>query len=294
MKILIADDDAVSRLYLKDALEDWGYSVAEAADGAEACRLLHLPDPPGIALIDWMMPGMDGVDVCRAIRESDRDNYTYMIMLTSHNATEFIVKAMNAGADDFVSKPFNVEELEVRVRAGRRIAELESKLRRKANHDALTGLYNRGAIVELLQRELGRQQRDGLPVSVIFADVDHFKTINDTQGHLAGDDVLREFAVRMPRTLRPYDMVGRYGGEEILMVLPSCGAAGAMEVAERARKTISAQPFQTCAGPVSITVSMGIATSSSDTPRDFSQILHQADAALYRAKASGRNRVEAE
>ena len=290
MKILIADDDHVSVLYLRDALEEWGYEVTVASDGALAAEMLQQPDAPMLAIIDWMMPGMDGVDVCRTVRESVKDRYIYMIMLTSRSETEFIVQAMNAGADDFIAKPFHAGELQVRVRAGRRVIELEQELRRRATHDVLTGLVNRGAIMEVLQKELSRQKRAQHPVSVIFADLDRFKAINDTWGHLAGDDVLREAASRMGRTLRPYDTFGRYGGEEMLVVLPNCDMQGAVEVAERMRSAMEATPIATQAGDVPVTVSMGVATVNREIHLEsVAELLHRADTALYRAKENGRN-----
>jgi len=153
MKVLIADDDPLSLLYLQDALQDWGYEVLTATDGIRACEILQQPDAPMLAVIDWMMPGMDGIDVCRQVRETIKDRYVYLIMLTTRSETEFVVEAMNAGADDFVRKPFDAEELQVRIRAGRRISELEQQLRLKATHDALTGVYNRGALLEILDKE---------------------------------------------------------------------------------------------------------------------------------------------
>lgn len=293
MKILIADDDPVSLLYLQDTLEEWGYEVVRATDGRSACELLQRPDAPLLAILDWVMPGMDGVEVCREIRETVKERYVYMIMLTSHSETSFIVDAMNAGADDFITKPFNAEELQVRVRAGRRICELEQKLRIKATSDALTGAYNRGAIIDILERLLARHVRDSTPVSVIFADLDHFKAINDRYGHVAGDAVLREVVCRMAGVLRPYDALGRYGGEELLMVLPACDARAAQEVAERVRVAVADTPVMCEAGAIAATISAGVATVDKSEGPSLDELLRRADVALYRAKDKGRNRVEA-
>jgi two-component system cell cycle response regulator len=292
MKILIADDDPVSVLYLQDALQDWGYEVITASDGRSACDILQRPDAPMLAIIDWMMPGMDGIDVCRVVRETVKDRYIYLIMLTSRSETEFIVEAMNAGADDFISKPFNVEELQVRVRAGRRIGELEKELRIKATHDALTGIYNRGAIIDTLQKEMARHQRDQQPISIIFADLDHFKRTNDDHGHLAGDAVLREVAHRITTMLRPYDALGRYGGEELLIVLPTCHSDGALEAAERIRAVVADQPVATDFGALPTSLSIGVATAEKGETVSFNDLIHLADDALYKAKDKGRNRVE--
>jgi two-component system cell cycle response regulator len=292
MKILIADDDPLTLLYLQDVLQDWEYDVLTAADGDSACNILLQPDAPLIAIIDWMMPGLDGVEVCRRIRATVKNRYIYLIMLTSRVETAFVVEAMNAGADDFISKPFNLEELQVRIRAGRRIGELEQELRKRADHDALTGIFNRGAIIETLQAEISRQARGLDPVSIIFADLDHFKRTNDEYGHLAGDAVLREVSRRVGAVLRPYDSLGRYGGEEFLIVLPACDSGGAVEVAERVRKVVAAHPVATDFGAISSSLSVGVAVADKGQAISLNGLIKQADIALYRAKQRGRNRVE--
>ncbi len=291
MKVLIADDDPVSLLYLQDALQDWGYEVVAVPDGRSAHAILCGPDAPMLAILDWMMPGMDGIDLCRMIRSSGNDSYTYVIMLTSRTETAFIVEAMTAGADDFVSKPFHVEELEVRVRAGKRICELEQQLRLRATHDALTGIYNRGAIIDLLQKALARHQRDRAGIALIFADLDHFKRINDEHGHLAGDAVLCEVSRRMARLLRPYDALGRYGGEELMVVLPACDGGKALEVAERIRKAVCGEAVMTEFGALPVSVSIGVAVLERDVSATLNHLIQCADQALYAAKNGGRNRV---
>jgi two-component system cell cycle response regulator len=291
MKVLIADDDPVSLLYLKDALQDWGYQVVAVADGQSAHDILFGNDPPMLAILDWMMPGLSGIDLCRMVRARGTGSYTYIIMLTSHVETSFVVEAMNAGADDFVGKPFESKELEVRVRAGKRICDLEQRLRLRATHDALTGIYNRGAIIEILQITVSRHKRDQAGVAIIFADLDHFKRINDEHGHLAGDAVLREVTQRIGYVLREYDSLGRYGGEELLVVLPTCDAHNALEVAERIRVAVCAQPVQTAAGPIPVAVSIGVAVLYKDVVLRYSELIQLADQALYEAKNSGRNKV---
>ena len=291
MKILIADDDPISILYLEDMLTEWGYEVVVAVDGTAAARLLSEPGGPLLAILDPMMPGMDGVDVCRSIRDTVKERYVYMIMLISRTETEYIVAAMNAGADDYIGKPFNSEEMQVRVRAGRRIAELEEELRYRATRDALTNIYNRGAIMDVLQKEVARQARSQHAVSIIFCDLDRFKEVNDTLGHQAGDDVLREVTQRMAHVMRPYDSFGRYGGEEMLCVLPNCDLPGALEVAERMRAAVADTPVQTNYGAVQISVSIGVASMSRDEVSSLAQFLQRADNALYRAKQNGRNCV---
>ena len=292
MKILIADDDPCSLLYLRSALEDWGYEVVTAADGTTANELLQQIDAPKLAILDWMMPGMDGTEICRVLRNPPSDHYTYVIMLTARSEVEFIVEAMNAGADDFLSKPFNMEELQVRLRAGTRIIDLQQELRQKATFDALTGIYNRGAIIDIFDREVARHQRDKNPLAIIFADIDHFKKINDRYGHLAGDAVLCEVTGRMASALRSYDSIGRYGGEEILLILPACAVQAATEVAERVRNKISASAIETEFGAIASSISIGVTILAPDEEITRKSLLQRADEALYRAKKNGRDRVE--
>lgn len=291
MKVLIADDDPVSLLFLQDALEESGYEVLAATDGENAYDILSGDDAPMLAIIDWMMPEMDGVSVCRKLRETVKDRYIYLIILTSRRETEFVVEAINAGADDFISKPYSVEELQARLRTGRRISQLEQDLRLKATHDSLTGLYNRGTIMDILRNAMARHKRNSYPVSIIFADLDHFKQTNDRYGHQTGDDVLREVAARVKRVLRPYDSFGRYGGEELLIVLPECGDSGALAVAERVRAEIADHPVKSNGSEIKASLSLGVATADRMKPLQFEELISRADRALYQAKDKGRNCV---
>ena len=299
MRILIADDEMVSRRRLQALLIKWGHDVVSAEDGTAAFDLLKAPGAPRIALLDWMMPGMNGVDVCRAIRSERPEPYTYMLLLTAKDAKENIVEGLESGADDYLIKPWDSDELKARLRTGQRILELEDHLvearetmRFKATHDHLTFLLNRGAIVDLLERELVRTVREKGCTIVILGDLDHFKIVNDTYGHLVGDEVLREAARRLLGSVRSYDFVGRYGGEEFLLVLNNCDTSQAMQRAEEIRKGIAGLPIQTARGPLSLTMSMGVLSSKEWTQCGPAEILCQVDAALYRAKASGRNRSE--
>lgn len=292
MKVLIADDDPVSLLCLKHILEDGGYEVITVADGRSAYDILKRADAPMLAIIDWMMPRMDGIDVCRLLRETVRNRYIYLIILSSRQETHFAVEAMNAGADDFIRKPYSVEELQARLRTGRRISELEQEWRIKATHDSLTGLYNHGAIIDILQKAMARHERHAHPISIIFADLDHFKQTNDNYGHLAGDEVLREVARRATRLLRPYDSFGRYGGEELLIVLPECNAGGALAIAERLRSAIADQPVTTSFGAIPTSLSLGVAVADKGTSFQFNDLILLADNALYQAKDNGRNCVK--
>jgi diguanylate cyclase (GGDEF)-like protein len=291
VKVLIADDDPVALLYLQGAVEDGGHEVITASNGSSACDILQGADAPLLAILDWMMPGMNGVDVCRIIRQSVTDRYIYLIILTSKNDTEFTVEGLTAGADDFMSKPFSVEELHVRMRAGERISALEQTLRIKATYDALTGLYNRGAIVDILKNAISRRERKVYPLSIILADLDHFKRTNDTYGHPAGDEVLREVTRRGTRVLRPYDSFGRYGGEEFLIVLPECDGGGALAVAERVRLAIAGKPVLTISGPIPSSMSLGVAEAEREDCSQFDTFIQRADKALYQAKNRGRDRA---
>lgn len=295
MRILVADDNSAFRQQLTDSLARWGYEVQVAADGLTAWRMLQAADAPTLALLDWMMPGMDGLRICEEVRRQPGGRYRYLILMTARADKSDVISGLEAGADDYLIKPLDEHELRARLRAGRRILELQEQLlaaqeslRHQATHDPLTGLLNRGAIVEALGRELARAHREGKPVGVLLADVDRFKAINDTWGHPAGDAVLREVGRRMAASLRPYDALGRYGGEEFLAVLPECDAAALGRLAERLRHCVGEAPVGLPGEFVPVTLSLGGAAGV----RDADELLREADAALYRAKRAGRNRVE--
>jgi len=298
MKILIADDEPVSRRLIERTLERYGYEVITAGDGAAAILELIKPDGPRLALIDWMMPELDGPEVCRQLRARQGSPYVYMLLLTSKELSEDIVTGLEAGADDYLTKPCEPAELQARLRTGQRILKLEDNLveareqmRFKATHDALTSLWDRGAILALLRGELNRTAAD-FPVSLLMCDVDHFKEINDVHGHLVGDEVLRELSARLTGAVRQNDAVGRYGGEEFLAVLSGCPRHNLEEVAEQVRKAIDATPFATSAGNLSVAVSLGATTIECWEPHlSLEHYLKQADRALYQAKQAGRNRV---
>jgi two-component system, cell cycle response regulator len=298
LKILIADDEALSRRLLEKTLERAGYEVVAVENGRAAVRQLCQADGPRLALLDWVMPELDGPGVCREVRRQQDDSYVYMVLLTSKESKEDIVAGLESGADDYLTKPFNVEELKARLRTGERILHLEGRLvearemmRFKATHDALTSIWNRGVIVDLLGRELMRSQRESGCTIVLLGDVDHFKSVNDTHGHLVGDEVLQEIARRLLLSIRSYDFVGRYGGEEFLLVLNNCKPQFAEARAEDIRKTVSSRPIQTLAGSLSITMSFGLLLSDEWGVRPVEELLHEVDAALYAAKAGGRNCV---
>jgi diguanylate cyclase (GGDEF)-like protein len=299
MKVLIADDERIMRTLLRSALQGWGYEVVVAENGDQAWAALSGEDAPTLAVLDWIMPpGMTGPEVCRKVRELGREPYTYILLLTSKNTTSETVEGMEAGADDYVVKPFHNHELQVRLRAGKRIIDLQTELleareelRDRANKDLLTMLPNRSAIQDLLEQELSRCHREGRTVGVILLDLDHFKRINDTLGHLAGDTVLRETATRFRANMRTYDRIGRYGGEEFLVVLPNCDLEQATHQAERLRSKLAQPPVFVDGNQLSVTASFGV-TVSDGCERSPEVLIRVADEALYRAKANGRNCVE--
>lgn len=299
MRVLIADDNATSRVALRGFLQRWGYEVVMAENGARAWEILTEPDPPAMAILDWVMPQMTGLEVCRRVRQTDREPYTYILLLTSKNTKDETVEGLEAGADDYLVKPFDEQELRVRLRAGKRIIDLQmdllrarEELRERANKDLLTMLPNRSAIYSTLQAELARCHRDRRSVGVILLDLDHFKAINDTYGHFAGDAVLREAASRFRGNMRPYDQIGRYGGEEFLVVLPNCGLDQTAAQAERMRIKLNETPMLVDGSEVRLSASFG-ATISDISERDPEVFIRVADEALYQAKAAGRNCVRA-
>jgi two-component system cell cycle response regulator len=299
MKVLIADDSATSRAMLRASLARWGYEVIVAEDGAAAWEILARPDAPPMAILDWVMPHLTGPEVCKKVRETRREPYTYILLLTSKNSKDETVEGLEAGADDYIVKPFDQQELSVRLRAGKRIIDLQlslmdarEELREKANRDLLTKLPNRAAIMATLEHEIARCHRDRRSVGVALLDIDHFKKVNDTYGHFAGDAVLRETGARLKNSMRAYDQVGRYGGEEFLVVLPNCEMEQAINQAERMRIRLQESKILADAGiEIPVTASFGVTISDlSDRSPDL--FIRVADEALYRAKANGRNRVE--
>ena len=300
MRILIADDDRVSLRILQKHLSKLGHTVDTADDGTSALSLL-VRDAPDVAIIDWMMPGVDGPELCRRLRQKTEDRYVYMILLTTRDSTGDLVRGLDSGADDYLIKPVNLPELEARLRAGQRIIELQrnliaarERLRQQATQDALTGLLNRGAIFDWAQRALQGAVRDSGGCALLLVDVDHFKHLNDTHGHPVGDEALREIARRLAAPLRPSDGLGRYGGEEFLIALPHITRPELRPRAEEIRCAVSQAPFLVQGQSIAISVSIGAVISDRE-PRDtFEALLACADRALLQAKRYGRNRVVVE
>jgi two-component system cell cycle response regulator len=295
--VLIAEDDPICRRVLQNRLANWGYRVITTVDGLEAWEILQQANAPDLLILDWMMPGIDGPELCRRIREKRHIIYPYILLVTGKDDTQDVVWGLEAGADDYLSKPFDPTELRARLQVGRRILTLQhelvqarEELRFQANHDALTGIFSRAAILSLLDRELQRAARSGMPTGILMMDLDHFKNINDTYGHLTGDAVLKEVADRINRAVRSYDFLGRYGGEEFLAVLSNCYPDDLRAIAERVRSAVSDIPIGTETTSLAVTVSVGGIVTSHATPGLES--LSAADAVLYEAKRNGGNRVE--
>lgn len=295
--VVVADDDPIFRRLIEKRLQDWGYQVTVVNNGEEAWKILQEPsEAPTLAILDWLMPGMNGIELCRRIRAKQQGFYQYILLVSGKSDKENVIEGLDAGADDYLTKPFDVGELRARVRAGVRLLSLQQhllnaqeELRYQATHDALTSLWSRGAILDLLTCELRRGARSEASTGVLMIDVDHFKQINDVYGHLVGDAVLKEVAARTARAVRSYDFVGRYGGEEFIALLSNCSAEDLGTVAERTRRAVSEAPVHVQSVAVEVTVSVGgyIAT---DGCSDM-DLLANADSALYKAKQSGRNRV---
>jgi diguanylate cyclase (GGDEF)-like protein len=299
-RVLVVDDSPVYRQLIAGLLRDWGFEVTLANSGLEGWNILQRPGSPSLVLLDWVMPGMDGIELCRKIRAiNSADSYVYTVLLTGKDSRTDLLKALDAGADDYLAKPFDEQELKARLLVGKRILRLQQELvqaresmRFLANHDGLTGLMNRAEIVKTLRCELERSRRDKRPLAVVMADIDHFKMVNDELGHLAGDEVLAEVGKLLRSELRTYDAVGRYGGEEFLVLMPGCDTVTALVRADQIRSAVSSKPIGTSKEARTITLSMGVAVIDGTKEVSVRSVLHQADLGLYKAKRNGRNRIE--
>ena len=315
MRILIAEDDRASRTMLGSMLTKWGYEVIAVEDGQKAWEVLKGDDSPQLAILDWMMPEPDGVELCRKVRAMtfSRDQtaeegpdaetapsqqYTYIILLSAKPQKEDMVTGLEAGADDYIVKPFNADELQARLRAGRRIVDLHNKLlttqhklRHLARIDFLTNIMNRRAIIERLKQEMARTKRWKASLCLAMLDIDHFKHLNDTYGHSFGDRVLVEFVGRVQSGLRAYDILGRFGGEEFLLIIPGSDSECAVEICERIRLSVGGNDLNISDQTLRITVSIGVAAWDGQATLD--ELITLVDDALYKAKGLGRDRIVA-
>lgn len=289
-KVLIAEDDRISGNLLKRYATQWGFQVLSASNGKEAWDIFQNNDIE-IAILDWMMPEMDGIELCRRIREEKSEKYTYIILLTSKDDQKDINEGLTAGADDYITKPFNSGELNARLKTGKRIIDMHNKLHKIAIHDSLTKLYNHAQILSILEEEYDRALRENRPLSIIMLDIDLFKNVNDEYGHTIGDAVLVEVAARLQKSLRVYDKIGRYGGDEFLVILPNNNLKNVRSVAERLRCLISGEKIKTDAGLLEVTISLGCTSTESGESRSVEDIVNVSDRALYQAKHRGRDCV---
>jgi two-component system cell cycle response regulator len=299
--VLLVEDDPISRKILENILLKEGFDVTTVENGRIAMELFRNRFFP-IVLTDWLMPEMEGPDLCRAIRNEKPEGYVYIVLLTSKDSKADIISGLEAGADDYLTKPAHREELVARIKNGLRILELEKSLK-KANEeirilsitDPLTGTYNRGYLNERLPQEIRRSTRYRHPLSLILSDIDHFKKVNDRFGHLAGDHVLQEFVRCIIGSIRDQiDWTARYGGEEFLVVLPETDFKGAMLLAERLRDACSQRIINHQENPITITASFGVTGFTPETAREnisVETLLQQSDTCLYQAKNQGRNRA---
>lgn len=298
LSVLVAEDNPVMQTVVKFMLTSWGYDPILTVDGRDAWQILQRDAAPRLALMDWMMPGMEGVEICRQVRAAGREPYTYIVLLSARDSGADLVKAMDAGADDYLRKPFDAQELRVRLKAGQRIIQLQEQLltarenlREQARRDPITGLLNHAAILATLDGEL--ETAGAASVAILLADLDRFRRINDTFGRPAGDAVLREFALRVQAALPPAATVGRYGGGEVLIVLPGFDAAAAQPLVARIVDAIATERFNIGAASFPVTCSVGLASSDTTGGPDASGLLRSADESLFWARRDGRNQVAA-
>jgi len=295
-KILVVDDSLPVRNLMRSFLMGMGYEVVEADDGQTALDYLQR-ESVQVVITDWLMKKMSGLELIRHIRTANFPYYIYIIMISAQDNKDNVVTGLDAGADDYLIKPFDKNELLARVAIGNRILKLESDLRvalaeqqRLARNDELTGLLNRRYFMELAEREWAYAKRYVIPLSVVMLDIDHFKRINDTHGHKIGDQVLRKIALHCQNNLREVDIIGRYGGEEFIVFLPNTTDSGACVMADRLCKSIANASFEISTGDLSVTVSLGVCTLTDDC-KDLNTLIERADLALYEAKRTGRNRM---
>jgi diguanylate cyclase (GGDEF)-like protein len=284
---------------LEVSLTKFGYEITECVDGMDAWEHLQQEDAPDLIILDWSMPGLNGLELSKRIRQLEKEPQPYIILLTSKSDVNDVIEGLDSGADDYITKPFFPHELHARLKTGIRtitaqkeLLDARNQLAIEASHDYLTGIYNRRAVMQLLKIDLGRHQRNKKSLCIVLFDLDHFKQVNDNYGHSAGDDVLCETTKRISSVIRPYDVFGRYGGEEFLFVLPECEQEDAYNLCERVRTVISNEKIQTVSGDIAVSISIGLCVTSDLSDITIEKLVQMADNALYKAKEGGRDRIE--
>ena len=297
LTVLIAEDDPVQRKLLVAQMEKLGMQVYIAEDGQAAWETLQ-KYPINLVISDWLMPKVSGKELVEKIRGKEFENYTYVILLTSKDDSSDLIDGLEAGADDYITKPFNPKELEARISVARRILKLEdellktrTKLERLAAYDSLTGLLNRRAFTERAEKELNRAMRQNWPAGVIFFDIDNFKQFNDTYGHAVGDEVLQHLAEIVSNAIRPYDLFGRWAGDEFICLITASFEEATRAIAERIRSQVASSTIKTSNGALPVTISVGLAYKNELKEASLDALLLKADEALYQAKDKGRNRI---
>lgn len=288
-KVVVADDDPSVQRLLGAMLRASGYKVRQVADGQQALAAIE-EDCPHYLITDWLMPGLTGPDLCRAVRKLSLRNYVYILIVTGKSSSSDMVAGLDAGADDFLTKPVDRSELLARMASGARVLSMERTLNEMAHIDPLTGLATRRSFLQQAERELHRAVRQGTPLSCVMVDIDFFKKVNDTHGHPVGDQVLREVAAALKSNCRGNDIIGRYGGEEFCAILSETNESAAGVWAERIREKLGRLLIPVEAKTITITASLGVASRLDDL-KDVAGLIDLADQALLVAKQSGRNRV---
>lgn len=299
MRVLIVDDDITTRISLTGLLRKHdNCEILEAETGIDALQIIQSDYPPDLIFMDWNMPGLSGVEVTNLVRETQKEQQPYVIMVSSYQETDQIIEALNFGADDYITKPIDGHYLRAKFFVAKRIIDIQEKLKQSnevlkklAHQDELTGVLNRRAGYASFQVELERCLRKDNLLAVALVDIDHFKRINDQHGHDSGDQVLRLFASTLQKALRPYDVVCRFGGEEFLLLAEIAHAEEAQQLFERVRQRINQTVFDTGSMQMTVTASIGVNVVWPDADLTLQQLTKQADAALYQAKANGRDQV---
>ncbi len=290
MNVLIVEDDAVTEMLITSNVLQWGYKTHSVNSAEAAIAFLEQQTDFYIVITDWSLGGMPGTELAAYIKENFA-SMIYIIMLTNRSDEENLVHAMEKGVDDFISKPFRPAELRVRIRAGARLVEKSLKLAFLASFDELTQVWNRRMLTEQMEIEWQRHKREQTQLCIAILDLDRFKNINDSFGHAAGDRVLQKFGQVLQKQSRPYDLIGRFGGEEFVVMFPNTSIDDAKKICERFRTTLESEEFAISDRSINVTVSIGLASDHKNTT-SYTDVLNKADEALYKAKGSGRNRTE--